>query len=66
MFFYIIHTDIPQIDEDFRDLCEANIKIEELDNAIDKLSSGKSPGPDGLTPAFDQFFKELEGFLSPY
>ncbi len=32
-FFDRIHTDIPQIDENFRDLCEADIQIEELDKA---------------------------------
>ncbi len=32
-FFDRIHTDIPQIDENFRDLCEADIQIEELDEA---------------------------------
>lgn len=57
-FFDRIYTNIPQIDEHFRDLCEADIKIEELDKAIDKLSSGKSPGPDGLTPEFYKFFRE--------
>ncbi len=33
LFFDRIHTDIPQIDENFRDLCEADIQIEELDEA---------------------------------
>ncbi len=33
LFFGRIHTDIPQIDENFRDLCEADIQIEELDKA---------------------------------
>lgn len=53
-----IHTSIPQLDQEFKDLCEADIKIEELDKAINKLSSGKSPGPDGLTSEFYKFFRE--------
>ncbi len=33
-------------------------KLRNLIKPIDKLSSGKSPGPDGLTPEFYKFFKE--------
>lgn len=55
-----IHTSIPQLDQEFKELCEADIKIEELDKAIDKLTSGKYPGPDGLTSEFYKFFREDE------
>lgn len=58
--FVNIHTSIPpgMLDQEFKYLCEADIKIEKLDKAIDKLSSGKSPGPDGLTSEFYKFYRE--------
>lgn len=56
-FFNNMNFNIPQLDTEFKGLCEADIAIEELDKAIDCLSLGKSPGPDGLTTEFYRFFK---------
>ena len=56
-FFDNIHTSLPRLDQEFRDLCKAEIRIEELDKVIEHLSSGKSPGPDGLTSEFYKFFR---------
>ncbi len=53
-----IHSNIPQVDQETRDLCETVIKIEEVDKAINKLRSGKSPGPNGLTCEFYKLFRE--------
>ncbi len=44
IFFNNIHSSIPQLEQGTKDLCEADIKIEEVDKAINKLCSGKSPG----------------------
>ncbi len=56
--FNNIHSSIPQIEQGTKHLCEADIKIEEIDKAINKLRSGKSPGPDGLTCEFYTFVRE--------
>ncbi len=56
--FNNIHSSIPQLEQETKDLCEADIKIEEVDKAINKLRSGKSPGSDGLTCEFYTFFRE--------
>ncbi len=58
IFFKNIHSSIPQLDQETKDLCEADIKIEEVDKAINKLRSGKSPGPDDLTCEFYKYFRE--------
>ncbi len=58
IFFNNIHSSMPQLDQETKDLCEADIKIEEVDKAINKLRSGKSPGPDGLTCEFYTYFRE--------
>lgn len=57
-FFNHTKDHIPHIDEEFAELCEADI-IYELDNAIDSLSLNKSPGCDGLTSNFYLHFWNL-------
>lgn len=58
-FFNHIKDLIPCIDEEFAELCEADITIYELDNAVDSLSLNKSPGFDGLTSNFYRHFWNL-------
>uniref|UniRef100_A0A3Q3ASU9 Reverse transcriptase domain-containing protein n=1 Tax=Kryptolebias marmoratus TaxID=37003 RepID=A0A3Q3ASU9_KRYMA len=47
---------VPQISEDFKEVCDKNISMEELDGAIMCLKLDKSPGPDGLTANFYRHF----------
>ena len=44
-------------------LCEGQITLEETTNAVKGLSSGKSPGPDGLSA---EFYVKFWDFLGPY
>lgn len=43
-------------DIDFKQFMEEDLKMEELDAAVVTMSSGKSPGMDGLTAEFYSFF----------
>jgi len=55
---------MPQITKDFREDCDKDILVEELDNAIMCLRIDKSPGPDGLTANFyRQFWEYFRDFL---
>lgn len=59
-----IKSIIPCIEDSFKDLCESELKIEELDSAVLKMASNKSPGTDGLTANFFQFFwKDVKSLL---
>ncbi len=49
---------IPQIDIEFKEVCDGDLRVEELDSAIKKMHLGKSPGQDGLTTNFYKFFWE--------
>lgn len=63
-FFDKIHHLIPCIDGSFKDLCDSELKIEELDLVVMKMALNKSPGTDGLTTNFYQFFwKDLRTLL---
>lgn len=58
-FFNHIKDLIPCIEDDFAELCEADITIFELDKAVDNLFLNKFPGCDGLTSNFYQHFWDL-------
>ncbi len=59
-----IGNSIPCIDDSFKDLCESDFNIEESDSVIFKMALNKSPGTDGLTTNFYQFFwKEVRSLL---
>lgn len=63
-FFEKIINYIPKINNELRDLCDAQLCMEELDLAVQKLKPNKSPGPDGLTGNFYKFFwNELKMLL---
>ena len=48
----------------FKEMCDSDLKIEELDAVSLKLSQNKSPGSDGLTVNFCHFFwKNIRGLL---
>lgn len=57
-FFQSIQHLIPQISNDFKQICEADITMQELDKALSALSKDKAPGCDGLTSNFYKFFWE--------
>lgn len=48
---------MPRLGDDIRANLEAPITINEVKKAIDDLSPGKTPGPDGLGAAFYKIFK---------
>lgn len=48
-FFDSIKPFISQISLEFKEICDAKISLQELENALQALSSDKSPGSDGLT-----------------
>uniref|UniRef100_A0A1A8L6V8 Reverse transcriptase domain-containing protein n=1 Tax=Nothobranchius pienaari TaxID=704102 RepID=A0A1A8L6V8_9TELE len=58
-FFDHIKKFIPNIDDDFAELCDADITMLELDNAVKNLAVNKSPGCDGLTSNFYRHFWDL-------
>lgn len=47
---------IPQIDWAFKELCDSEISMKDLDTAIKQTSGGKAPGEDGLTSSIYKFF----------
>lgn len=49
---------IPIIDHSFREFCDSDLDIEELDAAARKLPLKKAPGTDGLTGNFHKHFWE--------
>ena len=55
-FFKSITGQIPKIDECFRELCDAEIKIEEIEKALKCLALDKSLGSDGRTSNFYKHF----------
>lgn len=57
-FFYHIKDWIPKIDERFKDVCDADISMDEVEKAMKCLPLDKSPGSDGLTSNFYRHFWE--------
>ncbi len=57
-FFQTIKNNIPSIDSIFKEVCESEITVQELDAAVKTSKPGKSPGPDGLTTDFYKTFWE--------
>uniref|UniRef100_A0A803THX2 Reverse transcriptase domain-containing protein n=1 Tax=Anolis carolinensis TaxID=28377 RepID=A0A803THX2_ANOCA len=51
-----------KIEETDRELLEAPIKKEEIEQVIRKLKIGKAPGPDGLGP---EYYKTFEAMITP-
>uniref|UniRef100_A0A3P9J195 Reverse transcriptase domain-containing protein n=1 Tax=Oryzias latipes TaxID=8090 RepID=A0A3P9J195_ORYLA len=49
---------IPKIDDNFKQTCDKQLLISELDAVISRLSLNKSPGSDGLTGDFYRHFWE--------
>lgn len=58
-FTYAIQDCIPLISNDFKNLCDSDLKKEELLSALQYMKKGKSPGPDGLSTEFYQHFWEV-------
>lgn len=51
-------TLMPKLDDEVKASLEVPISLQEIKRAFDDLSSGKSPGPDGLGAAFYKAFKD--------
>lgn len=63
-FFDQIEPYIPKIDSVFREICDSDISLDDLDQALNKLKMDKAPGQDGLTAIFYKFFwKEIKEFF---
>ena len=56
-----LRTKLPKLTGDQRDLLEGKLTLEECRRALMCLRRGKSPGEDGFTVEFYQFFFELLG-----
>ncbi len=54
--------DIPRISENNKDMCDADITMEECQEALETFESNKSPGNDGLTV---EFYKKFWSIISP-
>lgn len=54
--FESIKEHIPKVDECFKNWCDAEIQMEEVEKALKCLALDKSPGSDGLTSNFYRHF----------
>lgn len=58
---FIRETEHNKLSQEDKDLCEQQLTIDELKNAVQLLNRGSAPGTDGLTPAFFiRFWEVLE------
>ena len=53
---YISHCDIPKLSDNIKQKLEGEITYSELTDAVKRMKNGKSPGSDGYTIEFFQFF----------
>ena len=53
---FLSSLNIPLISDQHKDDCERELTVEDLKNSLFAMSSGKSPGNDGLTVEFYKFF----------
>jgi hypothetical protein len=61
---YIMHTNVPKLDESCKLLCESDIKESDVYEAVKNLKYNKSPGLDGIIP---EFYKVLwKDIKKPY
>ena len=56
---YIEKLQIPRLSEEAREKCEGPLTFEECKKSLETFQNEKSPGEDGFTIEFDQFFFEL-------
>ena len=54
--FFLEDNDLPKVDEECKNKCEALITEAELLRGVKAMKKNKSPGSDGLTSEFYQFF----------
>ena len=57
-FFDKINNLILVIDDNFKEICDEVLTMEEFDCAIKNMASDRSPGPDGITTNFYKHFWE--------
>lgn len=57
----IFAVDIPKLSKASKECCEGYITCQELRKALTEMNSGKSPGLDGLTTKFYQYFWNILG-----
>lgn len=55
-------SNMPKLDDETKEWLQQPIALKEVEDAIDNLNPGKSPGPDGLSAAF---YKEFKSEISP-
>ena len=53
---YLNGIDIPQISEQSKFLCEGDITLQDVKEAINRLANNKTPGPDGIPSEFYKTF----------
>ena len=60
---FFIEEDIPQISNEDKGICDAELTYNEVANALKALNNGKTPGSDGFPPDFYKFFWKDLGIL---
>ena len=53
---FLSNHDIPQLEQEEIDLCEQKMSVKECAAALKQLPNNKSPGSDGFTTNFYNFF----------
>lgn len=56
---YLLNQIQVQVNEEDKRMCDKDINEEEIEEVIDQLKNGKSPGLDGLTSEFYKVFKHV-------
>ena len=59
---------IPVIDDNFKQICDEDLMMEEFDCAVKNLASDRSPGPEGITTDFykHNISKNISSNLRPF